>query len=255
MDVAHAILSLVIGSLIGLVTGLLGGGGSVLAVLALLYVFGESLSTAVSTSLAVVSATALVGVFLHARSGNVRVRTGLIVGTFSIVGAIAGTWLHHLVADRTVLLLFGILVIVVGIDMLRQDPSRRRAAAGRKMPGRRHWLLLATMGLAVGVLAGFFGVSGGFLTVPALVLVAGLHPRHAVGTSLIVAVSSSFSGFLAHMQFGTVDFKLAGLFVAGAMIGVFSGTALGGRLRERTLVKALGLFIVLVGIYTIARNI
>jgi len=254
MDVAHVILSLVFGSLIGLVTGLMGGGGSVLAVLALLYVFDESLSTVVSTSLAVVGASALVGVFLHNRSGNVRFGTGLIVGLFSIGGAIAGTWLHHLVADRTVLLLFGVLIIVVGADMLRQGPSRERAATGR-MPKRKFWVLLATLGLAVGLLAGFFGVSGGFLVVPALVLVAGLHPRHAVGTSVLVAVLSSVSGFLAHLQFGTVDFKLAGLFVAGALVGVFSGTALGGRLRERTLVKALGVFIIIVGIYTIFRNV
>ncbi len=253
MDIAHIILSLVFGSLIGLITGLLGGGGSILAVLVLLYVFGEDLSTVVSTSLAIVGASALVAVFLHNRSGNVRIRTGMIVGLFSIGGAIAGTWLHHLVADRLVLLLFGVLIIVVGLDMLRQRPSREQAASPR-IPRRKFWLLLAALGLVVGLLAGFFGVSGGFLVVPALVIVAGLHPRHAVGTSVLVAVLSSISGFLAHLHFGTVDFKLAGLFVAGALVGVVSGTALGGRLRERTLIKMLGAFIIIVGIYTIFRN-
>jgi uncharacterized membrane protein YfcA len=253
MDVAHIVLSLVFGALIGLITGLLGGGGAVLAVLVLLYVFGENLSTVVSTSLAVVGATALVGVFLHSRSGNVRFRTGLIVGLFSIGGAVAGTWLHHIVADKIVLLLFGVLIILVGLDMLRQGPSRERAASGR-VSRRKFWVLLAGLGSVVGLMAGFFGVSGGFLVVPALVLVAGMHPHHAVGTSVLVSVLSSVSGFLAHLHFGTVDFKLAGLFVAGALAGVFSGTALCGRLPERTLVKMLGAFIAIVGIYTIVRN-
>ena len=258
MGVSEIILAICLGISIGFIMGFLGGGGAVLAVTVLVYIFHEKTSIAASTSLAIVGASSIVGAAIHAISKDVRFKLGIITGISSIAGAFPGAWFNHLVSERILLLLFGILVILIGLDMLRvsyKEKVSKSVIDTREVYTRTKWLQLIALGLVVGLLASFFGVSGGFLIIPALVLIAKLTPRQAVGTTLFITIITSASGFLSHLHFGNVDFKLAGLFVAGSLVGVTIGTILSDRIPEKNLTKAFAVFLILLALYIIYRNI
>ena len=258
IDMSQAILSLVFGGLIGFSLGLLGGGGSILTVPILVYVIRQDVHAATGTSLTIVGASALLGTLAHSRSGNVRMKSGLIFGLMSMIGAIPGVWLNRLVAGKVILTLFGLLMIAVAISMLHKNvvhPEPKAAAIPCEAYTPKDWFRLLLMGLGVGVLTGFFGVGGGFLIVPALVLVGNFPTHQAVGTSLLVIAMASVSGFLGHLSFGAVDLAIAGLFILGSLPGVLSGTTLAGKMPERKLAKAFGWFIILLALYLIYENL
>lgn len=194
------LLAVVFGSLIGLLLGLVGGGGSILTVPILVYVLDQGVHEATATSLVIVGATALIGAVPHARAGRVAIRTALLFGGSGIAGAFAGTALNARVSGPVILLLFGLLMLAV---------AARMAVGSRPVPGEVddapligfRWEVVAS-GLVVGVLTGFFGVGGGFLIVPALVLVLGLPMRLAVGTSLVVIAINAAAGIVAHLGSG-----------------------------------------------------
>jgi hypothetical protein len=255
---SQVILSLIFGALIGFSLGLLGGGGSILTVPILVYVIGQDVHAATGTSLAIVGGSALLGAFAHSRSGDVRIKSGLVFGLMSMISAIPGVWLNRLVAGKTILLLFAFLMLAVAMDMLRKKTAERQLqTAGMPCEAytRMDWLRLLALGLVVGLLTGFFGVGGGFLIVPALVLVGNFPTRQAVGTSLLIIAMASVSGFLGHLSFGTVDLTIVGLFVFGGLGGVLSGTALAGRVPEQKLAKAFGWFTIIVALYLIYENL
>ncbi len=247
-------LSLVFGGPIGFTLGLLGGGGSILTVPILVYVIGQDAHAATGTSLAIVGTSALLGALAHGRKGNVRLKAGLAFRAVSMLAAQPRVWLNRLVAGRAILLLFGCLMFAVGVRMIRRKAPPVAAAPGAPAPGGRPWLRLLAPGSAVGLLTGFFGIGGGFLIVPALVLAAGFPTHHAVGTSLLVIAMTSASALAGHLHFGTVDPRLVGFFVAGGAAGILSGSALAGLLPERTLGRAFGWFIILLALYVVYRN-
>lgn len=258
IDMNQAILSLLFGGLIGFSLGLLGGGGSILTVPILVYLIGQDVHAATGTSLAIVGASALFGALANSRSGNVRMKSGFIFGLMSMIGAIPGVWLNRIVAGKVILILFGFLMIAVAISMLHKKIAHPEAkAAGKPCEPYtpKDWFRLLLMGLVVGFLTGFFGVGGGFLIVPALVLVGNFPTHQAVGTSLLVIAMASVSGFLGHLSFGAVDLGIVGLFVFGGLPGVLSGTALAGKMPERKLAKSFGWFIILVALYLIYENL
>jgi uncharacterized membrane protein YfcA len=255
---SQIILSLIFGALIGFSLGLLGGGGSILTVPILVYVIGQDVHAATGTSLAIVGGSALVGALAHSRKGDVRIKSGLAFGLMSMIGALPGVWLNRLVAGKTILLLFAFIMIVVAMEMLRKKVAQRQiqtAGVSSEAYTRKDWLRLLALGLAVGLLTGFFGVGGGFLIVPALVLVGNLSTHQAVGTSLLVIAMASVSGFLGHLSFGNVNITIVGLFVLGGLGGVLSGTALAGRVPEQKLAKAFGWFTILVALYLFYENL
>lgn len=246
------VLALVFGGAIGFALGLLGGGGSILTVPILVYVLGQDVHSATGASLAIVGATAALATLLHARRREVRLRAGLLFGGTSMIGALPGVWLNHLLPGRLILLAFVALMIVVAALMLgkRTGDSEATAITSCDFFTWREWLRLTLSGVLVGLLTGFFGVGGGFLIVPALVL-AGHFPAHqAVGTSLLIIAMASLSGFLGHLQLGGLDLSVVGPFVAGGLIGSLGGTALCGRLPAARLAKGFGVFILLVALYT-----
>jgi len=257
MEIIEILLALCFGTLIGFIMGFLGGGGAVLAVTVLVYIFHENTSIAASTSLAIVGASSIVGSIVHAISKDIRFKLGIITGIASIAGAFPGAWLNHLVSEKLLLLLFGILVILIGVDMLRIGYKKEVHKAGidtHEVYTKIEWRKLIVLGLVVGLLASFFGVSGGSLIIPALLLVAKLTPRQAVGTSLFIITITSTSGFLSHLHFGNVDFKLAGLFVSGGLVGVIVGTFLSDRITEKNLTRVFAVFLILLAIFIIYRN-
>jgi uncharacterized membrane protein YfcA len=248
------VLPIIFGTMIGMLLGLVGGGGSILTVPILVYVLGAGVHEATATSLVIVGATALAGAVPHARAGRVALPAALAFGGAGIAGAFAGGWLNSRASGPVILLLFGVLMLIVAARMaFRGQPS----AAGIAGSGSGvRWPVLVA-GLVVGVMTGFFGVGGGFLIVPALVLVLGFPIRLAVGTSLVVIAINSGAGVLAHLQAGGADgfdLPLAILFIAGGFVGATLGGRLAGRIDETKLSRGFALLIALLGLFLIVTN-
>jgi uncharacterized membrane protein YfcA len=258
LDLVYVLLSLFFGGLVGLLLGLLGGGGSILTIPVLVYIIGQNVHSATGTSLAIVGSSALLGAFLHSRRGDVRLKSGVLLGFMSMLGAVPGVWLNRIVAGETILVLFSILMIVIAVDILRSEPSSSQKTASRlpcELYTSKDWLKIMAVGLLVGVLTGFFGVGGGFLIVPALVLIGNFPIRQAVGTSLLVIFMTSFSGFMSNLAFGGLDPITVLIFAVGGSIGVLSGTSLADHVSGRTLNRTFSLFVIFVALYLIYTNI
>jgi uncharacterized membrane protein YfcA len=243
------VLEVVFGAGIGLLLGLVGGGGSIITVPILVYAIGLSPKDATATSLVIVGLTALLGAMPHAREGRVDLRTALAFGAAGIAGAFAGTWLNHQVSGPMMLLLFGVMMLVVAARMaFGKKPTPRPADF------ERHPLAVPVAGLAVGVMTGFFGVGGGFLIVPALVLALGLPMKLAVGTSLVIIAMNSASGVLAHLATGGFDLEVAAAFVLGGFLGSQVGGRLAGRIDDAKLSKAFAGLVAAIGVFLIVKN-
>jgi hypothetical protein len=245
----HLLLAVALSTLIGLSLGLLGGGGSILAVPLLVYVAGVEPHTAIGMSLAVVGATSLGGALVHARAGNVDIRAAALFGVAGMIGAPLGARASHAVAGRTLLLLFAVLMIAVGGLMLRGGTA---AAAG--LPQRRP-VAVPIAGLAVGLLTGFLGVGGGFLVVPALTLLAGLPIRAAVGTSLLVIALNSAAGLAGHVRLGQLPPGLTAAFTVASAVGALLGVRLSLTLDAVQLRRSFAAFVALVGIALLLANL
>lgn len=242
-------LEIVFGTAIGLLLGLVGGGGSILTVPILVYAVGLGVHEATATSLVIVGLTALSGALPHARAGRVELRTALLFGAAGILGAFAGAWANQRVSGPTILLLFGVLMLGVAARM-----AFGRKPAPKPEDAAPHPAAAPISGLVVGVMTGFFGVGGGFLIVPALVLALGLSMRIAVGTSLAIIAINSVSGILAHLPTGGFDCEVALVFVAGGFVGSQLGGRLAGRVNESVLTRGFAALVALVGLYLIVQN-
>jgi uncharacterized membrane protein YfcA len=251
----HLWLAIPFGALIGLSLGLVGGGGSILTVPILVYAIGQPVHDATTTSLAIVGLNALAGFAGHARAGNVQLRIGLAFGAAGIAGAFAGSWLNSLVSGPLLLALFALVMLTAAVAMLRRRaPAGEAVAAPPAIEGVAGWAKLVETGAPEGLLNGIFGVGGGFVIVPALVLVLGLPMRAAVGTSLLIIAINSASGLLAHLRIGGLDLGITALFVLGGLAGVLGGVRLGGRLPQRRLTQTLAALIILVAAYVLYRS-
>ncbi len=211
----------------GVVFSVLGAGGGIISVPVLLALFPISLTEATAGGLAVVWAAALTGAVGHARAGRVRWREVGLVGLPSMAGALAGTRLHALVPDRVTMLLFSGVLLIATAAFLRPRSAEAQGSGPVRVP------VLVVIGLGLGVMTGFLGVGGGFLIVPALVLLARLPLKDAVGTSLAVIVAGSFSGALGYLLAGQAPISLVLPVGAGAVVGALVGAPLSGRLPER----------------------
>lgn len=248
------LLAIMFGTLIGVMLGLVGGGGSILTVPILVYILGQDVHEATATSLVIVGVTSLVGAVPHATEGRISLRTALVFGSAGIAGAYAGTALNRLVSGPVILLLFGALMLVVSARMALS--RKRKPGPGQAVeyvPAGLQWPALAA-GLVVGVMTGFFGVGGGFLIVPALVLVLGFPMRSAVGTSLVIIAINSAAGASAQLGNGAIDLTLASLFIVGGIAGSLLGAKAAGKVDEARLSQGFAGMIALVGMYLIIQN-
>jgi len=246
----HLLIAVALSTLIGVSLGLLGGGGSILAVPLLVYVARVDAHTAIEMSLAVVGATSLVGALVHARAGRVDLRAGAGFGVAGMIGAPLGARASHAVAGPTLLLLFALLMIGVGGLMLRNGPL---VASPISRPPRR--VAVPAVGFAVGLLTGFLGVGGGFLVVPALALLAALPMHTAVGTSLLVIALSSAAGLAGHVHLGRLPLGLTAAFTVASVLGALAGVRVAGTLDAVHLRRSFAVFVVLVGLALLAANL
>lgn len=219
------------GSLVGFALGLLGGGGSILAVPLLIYVVGvKSPHMAIGTSALAVSVNAFANLIPHSRAGNVKWRCAVVFAISGIAGAAAGAQLGQMLDGQHLLFLFGLVMIAVAIGMLRPRADRGNpdVTLNPKIA-----LRLIGSGLAVGLIAGFFGIGGGFLIVPAIMLGSGMAALNAVGSSLVSVGAFGATTAASYALAGLVDWRIAGFFVAGGLAGGFAGVAVAGRLAKQ----------------------
>ncbi|CNE55047.1 putative permease [Mycobacterium tuberculosis] len=231
-------LTLLAALTVGVSLGLLGGGGSILTVPILVYVAGVEVKQAIAMSLFVVGVTSLAGVLPHARSGRVRWRTGLLFGAAGMVGAYAGGRLAAYIPGGALLAAFAVMMAVTAVAMLRGRPAPAGAPADRPMPR------ILAEGVAVGLVTGLVGAGGGFLVVPALVLLGGLSMPAAVGTSLLVIAMKSFAGLAGYLAAVHIDWPLTLAVTGAAVLGGLAGARLAGRVDPARLRRAFGWFVV-----------
>ncbi len=247
------------GSLVGLILGVVGGGGSILAVPLLVYAVGiASPHVAIGTSAVAVAGSALVNLRAHTRAGNVKWPCGLVFAATGVAGALAGSSVAKAVDGQRLLGLFGLLMVVVGIIMFVKrdrggdaDVRLSRTSAGRLLPG------LMTAGFCTGLLSGFFGIGGGFLIVPALMLATGMTMIFAVGTSLVAVSAFGAATATSYAMSGLVDWHIALIFIAGGVLGSVGARAVSRFLssRKNALGSVLAAVVIVVGLYVIARSL
>lgn len=254
-QVMHDVLGLLSGSLVGFSLGLVGGGGSILAVPLLIYLVGvPSAHVAIGTSALAVAANAAVSLSWHARRGNVKWRCAAVFAAAGVVGAFGGSSLSKAVDGRRLLVLFALLMLVIAALMVvrrfeRGDPDVR-------LNPRNGWKLVLS-GLAAGALAGFFGIGGGFLVVPGLILATHMPILNAIGSSLVAVTAFGATAAANYASSGLVDWRLAASFIGGGLVGAFAGGGLADMLGGRR--GALnGLFaglVALVAVYMLVRSV
>lgn len=259
MTLAAALLALASGGVIGVVLGLVGGGGSILAVPLLVYMVGvRSPHVAIGTGAVAVASNALAGLIGHARAGTVKWPCAGVFALAGVAGAAIGAELGKAIDGGRLLALFGLLMIGIGLTLLL--PRRRADAPGVRLTrGTAAALLprLAPIGFAVGLAAGFFGIGGGFLIVPGLIAATAMPIAFAVGTSLVVVVALGLTTALSYAFSGYVDWTLAGLLIAGGIAGSRLGLLLGRRLaaRKGLLERLFAAVVILVGLYVALRGV
>ena len=266
-------LAILFGAVVGLSLGLTGGGGAIFAVPLLVYGLGVDPREAIGASLVTVGAAALVGFLQRWRVGLVEMRTGLLFAAAGMTTAPLGSWLAARIPEALLLLLFALLMLVVAVRMWRKArdvaerhvlvvrPDEPGPVCRRDPEGVLHWnsrcaLLLVGVGLGTGVLTGLFGVGGGFIIVPALVLLSGMGIQRSVGTSLLVIALVSMSGTTSLIATGrAIPWSVVGWFVAGSLIGLGVGSRLASRIGGPKLQRVFAVAILFVAVFVIARNL
>lgn len=243
------------GGLVGFTLGLLGGGGSILATPLLLYVVGVAQPhIAIGTGALAVAVNAFVNFVNHAIKGHVRWRCGLVFAGFGVLGALGGSTLGKMIDGSKLILIFGVVMIAVGVLMLRHRQVLEIAARPVDM---RMCALTAAVALLAGAASGFFGIGGGFLIVPALMFATGMPMINAVGTSLLAVTAFGLATALNYSLSGLVDWALAAEFIAGGVAGGIVGTLLATRLsaHKNTLNRIFAAVIFIVAGYVIYRSL
>lgn len=248
------LLAVFAGSLVGLSLGMIGGGGSILAVPLLVYVVGvQSPHMAIGTSAIAVALSALANLVGHAQRGNVCWPAALLFAACGIVGAAFGSTLGKHTDGQKLLFLFGLLMVVVAASM---GLRREGGSAAEVRLDRTNVPWIAGIGLVVGAASGFFGIGGGFLVVPGLVAATAMPLIMAIGSSLVSVTAFGLTTAANYALSGFVDWWLVTLFVAGGVFGGLAGAHLAGVLakKKRALSIVFAAIVAAVGIYVAVRG-
>ncbi|MFW6199513.1 MAG: sulfite exporter TauE/SafE family protein [Gemmatimonadota bacterium] len=251
------VLGLGLAVMVGLALGLLGGGGSILAVPIFVYVLGYGAKVAIAMSLAIVGLVSAFGAVRHWRYGNVDVRVALIFGVVAMVGTYAGARLAAFVTDSFQLALFAGVMAIAAVFMFREGLPSGDRTRGRETGSEQDRMplsLIVAEGIGVGVLTGLVGVGGGFLIVPALVLLGGLSMNKAVGTSLLVIAMKSAAGFVGYLGQVEVPWLFMGWFSLAAITGILGGASLVRFVPQRVLRRSFAGFLVVMATFILYEN-
>lgn len=242
------------GGLVGFTLGLVGGGGSILATPLLLYVVGvASPHVAIGTGALAVSINAYANLIGHARNGHVWWRCAIVFALVGTVGALVGSSLGKAVDGQRLLFLFGLLMVVVGALMLR---PRKRAPATPRPVDLRMCVKTAAVAIAFGAASGFFGIGGGFLIVPGLILATGMPTINAIGSSLLAVGTFGLATAINYALSGLVDWQVAAEFIGGGVLGGILGMRLATRLstQKEVLNRIFATLIFLVAAYVLWKS-
>lgn len=250
-----SVLGLTLALGVGLVLGLLGGGGSMLALPIMLYVFRVPTKPAVAMSLAVVGMSAFVGFLSHWRQGTVALRIAIPFGLFAMIGAFVSARLAHMVPAAVQLFLFGLFAVTAAVLMLR-DAMRPGSLLDSAPPAAtpRFAPLLALQAIGVGVLTSLIGAGGGFIIVPALVLIARVPVKAAVGSSLLIITLNALAGFVGYIGQLPLDWSLIGAFTSVAALGAVIGAKLVPFVPQRRIKQGFAVMVMLLGGYIVLRG-
>jgi uncharacterized membrane protein YfcA len=255
LSLTQSVLGLASGSLVGFTLGLVGGGGSILAVPLLIYLVGvTNPHVAIGTSAIAVAANAAANLAAHARAENVRWRCALVFTAAGIIGACGGSTLGKLVNGQKLLALFSVLMMIVSVLMLRKRSGKGNPNV---QLGRDNIPKLVVIGLVTGTLSGFFGIGGGFLIVPGLIMATGMPILHAVGSSLVAVTGFGLTTSANYAFSGLVDWPLATLFIGGGVLGGLIGAGFATKLavRKGMLNTVFAGVIFIAAIYMLVRNL
>jgi hypothetical protein len=244
-----AALGYALSILIGVALGFFGGGGSILTVPLMAYVFGLEAKIAIASSLLVVGAASASAAAQHWRAGNVDLRTAALFGAAGMTGAYAGGRVATYLDGSLLLLMFAVMMAITALAMWRGRRAPPENAVHRA-PRR-----LVAQGLAVGVFTGLIGAGGGFLIVPALALWAGLPMQRAVGTSLVIIVMNCSAGFAGYASHVVVPWQIVGFVTLAAIAGSFGGSAFAKRVNPASLRRAFAGFVLAMAALILVREI
>lgn len=263
MEIAGYIASV----FIGIALGLMGGGGSILTVPVLVYLFRIDAVLATAYSLFIVGVSSLFGSLSYFKKGLVNIKTAIVFGIPSII-AVFSTRAYiipaipselfkigDLIVTKSVflMLLFALLMIAASYRMIRKD--RMPAVAIEPDEQKFNYPLILVEGIAVGVLTGLVGAGGGFLIIPALVILSKLPMKEAVGTSLVIIAAKSIIGFFGEGGESVIDWLFISKVTAFAVVGIFIGTALSKKIDGKKLKPAFGWFVLIMGIYILTKEL
>ena len=255
------------GAVTGIVLGLFGSGGSIIAMPALLYMLHVEPKSAIVMSLGIVAVTATISGWDNWRRGNVDVKVAAMFGLFGVIGTYAGARLGIHTPIAVQLTLFALVMYAAAWKMLQrkkqpQSQAVQLVAAGGvndAAPGteaiKAHMGHIAMHGVGIGILTGLVGVGGGFLIVPALVLLSGIPMKIAIGTSLVIVAAKSYSGFAGYIGVVPVDWAIMGVFTLVTVAGSFVGTRIAHRLSHDKLQKSFAIFLIMVATYMIIKSV
>lgn len=245
---------------IGLSLGLIGGGGSILAVPILVYVLGLTAKEAIAMSLVTVGVVSLIGAIPHWQQGNVNLKTVLNFTPPAMLGAFLGARLaaFPFVTDTIQLVCFAVIMLIASYFMIRQSQAnssdRLELSVSEKHQSQYPWLAITLEGLVVGIITGFVGVGGGFAIIPALVLLGGIPMKEAIGTSLPIIAFKSATGFLGYVNQVNIDWNLMLSFTTAAALGVIGGAYLTRKIQGKKLQRAFGYFLIAIAIFILIKR-
>jgi uncharacterized membrane protein YfcA len=262
------IIGFVASIVIGISLGLIGGGGSILTVPVLVYLFGVEPMLATAYSLFIVGTSSLIGAFPKYKQGLISIKTAVVFGIPSIIAVFATRkFLVPAIPDEVftvgsfvvtkailMMMLFAVLMLAASISMIRDKKAKNEEIVAEQ---KFNYPLILIEGSIVGVLTGLVGAGGGFLIIPALVMLSKLPMKMAVGTSLLIIAAKSLIGFIgdASSNGSSMDWKLLGIVTALAIVGIFIGNILSKKIDGNKLKKGFGWFVLLMGVYIIINEL
>lgn len=262
------IIAIFAGAATGIVLGLLGSGGSIIAVPALLYLLHVEPKQAIAMSLGIVAITATISALDNWRRGNVDIKVAAMFGIFGAIGTFSGTRLGVHTPVTLQLGLFALVMLAAAWRMLKTKKQQQVVPAvnlvGVGGPAisiseseiiNAHMGQIALLGIGVGSLTGLVGVGGGFLIVPALVLISGIPMKTAIGTSLAIVAANSSTGFAGYLGVVPVDWMIMTSYTVVTVAGSFAGTRLSHSFSQETLKRSFGVFLILVAIYILLKSV
>jgi uncharacterized membrane protein YfcA len=243
------ILAIISGMLSGLVLGLTGGGGSILAVPLLVYLVGQDIHSAIVTSLIAVGATSLVSSLTYMKQNLVNFKIAFLMAAPGLISTFLGSLANRYVNGHILLILFSFLMFYIGFRMLKKREIK-------KTSDKPNYLKVMLLGFIVGFASGFFGVGGGFLLVPALYLGANLNMKEAIGTSLFIIFLFGLFGMGSYIiQNRHINFLISGMFLLGGAIGGFIGAYIAEHLDQNRLKLIFAYFTMAMAVFIFIKNI